>query len=659
MFSTIRNRLVLLILVPLLVLSSFSLMLLWQNYSQYQKALHTRKLMEVAIATGNLIHSIQIERGASAGFLQSHGKNFAEKMPGIRQTTETRLQAYQYVIASNHELADNVNIRNANAVLQHLSGMREQISRQSTLPAQSSAYFTQTIATLLKGISTIGQSNDQADIVRRLQAYLDLIQAKENAGLERALSLPVFIADKVEWPQYRVILAKIDSQAELLHQFESVAQPEEVAGLKRVLASAESMRVEQFRSVMESRLAQGGFNVAADQWFDAITSKINALYGVEQQLTASIDAQTQAQEDQALRNLWMVIVIGFTTVLFSAGVGLWVGRSIGRPLLRVARSVEETVETRDLSCTVKADGVLEARQIGSAFNKLLEAFSLLILDVQGCGRDMGSVAEQLSSSSNQVKQSASVQSEATASVAAAVEESAVSMTEMASSTRSVMEQVQTSRTETGQALTAMKDTVQKVSEIARQIEASGKDIQLLSASSQQIGGIVDVIRDIADQTNLLALNAAIEAARAGEMGRGFAVVADEVRNLAARTGTATEEIAGLIRDVQKRIDASVAGMAQADKLSRQSLSSVNFSEQGLQLVDEGARQVLQRMQGIATAIEEQDQAMQVISQNIEQIAQMTEENSIVAVHNNTQAEKLDQLAGHLSTTISQYRIAMA
>jgi methyl-accepting chemotaxis protein len=56
-----------------------------------------------------------------------------------------------------------------------------------------------------------------------------------------------------------------------------------------------------------------------------------------------------------------------------------------------------------------------------------------------------------------------------------------------------MEQVHTSRTETGQALLTMQETVQKVSEIARQIEASGKDIQLLSASSQRIGGIVDVI----------------------------------------------------------------------------------------------------------------------------------------------------------------------
>jgi methyl-accepting chemotaxis protein len=72
----------------------------------------------------------------------------------------------------------------------------------------------------------------------------------------------------------------------------------------------------------------------------------------------------------------------------------------------------------------------------------------------------------------------------------------------------------------------------------------------LAATSASMGGIVDLIRNIAAQINLLALNATIEAARAGDAGRGFAVVASEVKNLASQARAATDRITGEIDQLQ-------------------------------------------------------------------------------------------------------------
>ncbi|MDR3393872.1 MAG: methyl-accepting chemotaxis protein [Parasulfuritortus sp.] len=116
---------------------------------------------------------------------------------------------------------------------------------------------------------------------------------------------------------------------------------------------------------------------------------------------------------------------------------------------------------------------------------------------------------------------------------------------------------------------AVRGIAANLDELALSSRTASDKVGHLDTHAQEIGQIVELIRQVAEQTNLLALNAAIEAARAGEAGRGFAVVADEVRKLAERTSQATSEISNRVAKIRESSRESCDHMSQLSEHSRQ------------------------------------------------------------------------------------------
>jgi methyl-accepting chemotaxis protein len=192
--------------------------------------------------------------------------------------------------------------------------------------------------------------------------------------------------------------------------------------------------------------------------------------------------------------------------------------------------------------------------------------------------------------------------------------------------------------------------------IASSVSESTEVIRLLGQRSSEISAIVAAIREIADQTNLLALNAAIEAARAGESGRGFAVVADEVRKLAERTTAATEEIAGMIRDIQQGSADSHAQMNQAVARLQSGLSLAEQAGQEVGHIRHSAGEVAGVVSTIAQALKQQSAASQDIVRHVEAIVASAGGNAAAAQHSSQAIQELRSLADQLSGMVARFQL---
>lgn len=656
---TIMQRLTLLTAVPVLALILSSGILIWDSFGRYQTAIQSRSIMEATVAAGDLIHPLQIERGMSAGFIQSNGQRFADTLPGARTNADQKLASYKQIldainIGSMPELKKS--IEEARHKLDQLAGMRDQIGKHSLAAKDSSAFFTDLIASLADVMSTAISYNTNPEIVMKLLIYDEFVNAKENAGQERALTVPGFTSNKVEMAQYRNILSKIHKQDAYLDSLKNFASEQEKAALKAVLEGDASKDVQRMRNIMAERTLEGGFNVDPAEWFKRSTDRINGFYEVEQLLTKNINADVAHQLSASRTLLWVQLVLAVLVIAITVVVSIWVARSVNRPLNTVVGAAEYATAHDDFTRRIPEEGVQETVRVGQAINQLMEKFRTIILHATQSSERIADASGVLSTSSEQVNRSSAAQSDAASSVAAAVEEMSVSISETARNAQTSTEIVEKSSANTAQALVMMEDTVRNVNSIAALIRESDASVAQLDERSKQIGGIIQVIKDVADQTNLLALNAAIEAARAGEQGRGFAVVADEVRKLAERTSKATQEIATLIGDIQNHIGGTVKGMQRASAQVTDSLELVGKTETALHRMGDDSRVVAANVHSIADAIREQDAAIHQVAANIEKIAQMAEKNSTATASSSDTAVQLDRLSGELKGLVSRFKI---
>ena len=350
------------------------------------------------------------------------------------------------------------------------------------------------------------------------------------------------------------------------------------------------------------------YPVPKTSWlFGVVVPKAAALAPVKQLLTMMVGLAVAA-----------LLLAG---ILAYAGVAKMLA-----PLNVLHKAMAEVASGQgDLTKTLPVGNRDEVGQIAEAFNQFVAKLREMFITVRDESDALARDAADLNRVAEQIAQDSRVQSSELSATAATIEEITVSINHIADHVGETEALVSRSRSNSVESHHAMTEVEREVQSILHAVSSLHGVMGSLSGQSEQIKGIVGVIRDIADQTNLLALNAAIEAARAGESGRGFAVVADEVRKLAERTATATVQIAEMIDTVIRRTGEAIT---HADVTNEKVSSGVTLSREAASKVEEikhSAEEISSRMSEITSSTAEQGVATNEMARSAERVNVMAQQ----------------------------------
>ncbi len=240
--------------------------------------------------------------------------------------------------------------------------------------------------------------------------------------------------------------------------------------------------------------------------------------------------------------------------------------------------------------------------------------------------------------------------------AATLEELTASIGHVAGNAEEVRKTVEKAEEVSAQSVASVANVAGKVRGMEETVADVGQTIERLSARSNEISGIVNVIREIAEQTNLLALNAAIEAARAGESGRGFAVVADEVRKLAERSSLATVDISDKIANVRKDTETTLVNVQAAVSAAKSCVATTDSASARIGEIQREMASAVIATQHIANGTREQSIAVNEIAHSVERVSEHTySTNELI----NKAADIVGSLDGQSQTlkeTVSLFRL---
>lgn len=393
--ALIKNKLIFLVVMPVCALLLMALVFSLDNYNKHVNLDKLEKLIQLCNKTSLLIHEIQIERGASAGYLGNKNEFMQLLQLQKEKTTKRANEFFEYLNLFDKENFSEEFNQNLNLALEELNKLKEyrhEVDMGLLSSNETIAYYTKLNKRLLTIIVHISKLSNHSELSLDLISYVNFLFAKDVVGIQRALGTSILNQEYINKDLVNEFynLRKIENiyrenyflyaSSESKKLYNSSLVGEDIDEVNRI-----SEDILQYKSYSSQEAIKNMHN--SQYWFTHITSKINKLKKVDDYLINQINIKIQLLLNESKISIFMLVVSSLliTSIVFI--LGFIISRNIHNSIENLFGGIEKffkyvNKEITDIPLIEQSISAEVNEKVKELNNKILDTKKILDKDYQ-------------------------------------------------------------------------------------------------------------------------------------------------------------------------------------------------------------------------------------------------------------------------------------
>ena len=252
---SLKVKLIIALIIPIIGMIYFTTQMGMNNIAEETKINKLKINIKDSIYISNLVHEIQKERGLSSGFIGSEGKKFQTKLQEQRKLTDIKLKKLKNYISSMDLTKKYAYLF---IELKILEMFRDSVDKQTISASSVLKYYSAINEKFLDFIEIQSMKSNSKMLSQMQISYINILRAKETAGIERALLSNVFASGKIDTEMYRQFCVLVASQETYLKSFKSFISKKQLTNFNKKMANKNVYEVDRLRELVFDNVVKIG-----------------------------------------------------------------------------------------------------------------------------------------------------------------------------------------------------------------------------------------------------------------------------------------------------------------------------------------------------------------------------------------------------------------